>query len=69
MYVRRGFHTLIIRNALIPSVNRQSVSGEFELLQMVLESDTRQRAKKNVKPSRGVDCEIMEQSIRCGNIS
>ena len=35
-----------------------STSGGFELLQMVLESDTGWCANQDARPLRGVDCEI-----------
>ena len=41
-----------------------SASGGFELLQMILESDTGRCASENAGPPRGVDCEISHRLER-----
>ena len=41
-----------------------SVSGGIEMLQMVLEPDTRRCASEDAGPRRGVDCEIPHQLER-----
>ena len=41
-----------------------SANGEFGLLQMVLEPDTRKCVRENVGTPNGVDCEILHRLER-----